>query len=415
MKVLVVGNMYPPHYLGGYELFCHDVVRRWRERGHEVTVLTSDVRIPGVADLPGERAAGVRRDLGLYWDDHELLSPPLRQRLAHERRNQAALAAALAESRPDVVSFWNMGTMSLGLLTAVAELGIPMVCYLADDWLDYGPRLDAWLRLFRRRPWLAALVRRRTGVPTTLPDLPAVSAFCFCSERTRRWAEERTAWRFPDAGIVPCGLADDDFPVVPRAVATPWRGRLLCVGRLDPRKGFDVAVRALPRLPGMTLELVGRGSADQRAALQAVASECGVADRVRISEARREDLREVYAGSDATLFTSLWDEPWGLVPIESMACGTPVVAAASGGAVEFLDDGRNALVIAKGDPAVLAAAVQRLADDATLRQRLVDGGRETALRMSARRLADELERWHLGAAQGDRSGRWQPAVGAREP
>src|SRR5437588_873679 len=54
--------MYPPHHYGGYELSCRDVVERWRRRGHQVSVLTGDLRLPGVEEPPDERAAGVCDD-----------------------------------------------------------------------------------------------------------------------------------------------------------------------------------------------------------------------------------------------------------------------------------------------------------------------------------------------------------------
>ena len=58
-SILVLSNMYPPHHMGGYELSCRDVVDRWRARGHDVTVLTSTMRLPGVVDEPGERRRGI--------------------------------------------------------------------------------------------------------------------------------------------------------------------------------------------------------------------------------------------------------------------------------------------------------------------------------------------------------------------
>src|ERR1051325_6404642 len=107
MRVLALSNMYPPHNYGGYELSCRDVMERFRSRGHDVTVLTTTVRVAGVAEDRGERARGVRRDLTFYWDDHRLLAPPLRERLRIERRNQDALRRVLEETSPGVVSVWN--------------------------------------------------------------------------------------------------------------------------------------------------------------------------------------------------------------------------------------------------------------------------------------------------------------------
>src|SRR5437763_15124594 len=177
--------MYPPHHYGGYELSCQDVVERWRRRGHDVAVLTTDMRLPGVADPPEEPATGVWRDLRFYYSDGDLRVPPVWRRPGLERHNQRALATALDRFDPDVVSLWHMGAMSFSLVTSLAEQGVPLVCVVCDDWLSYGPEVDGWMRLFDAgsaplRP-LGRVAERLTGVPAHLPDLGAAATFCFVS------------------------------------------------------------------------------------------------------------------------------------------------------------------------------------------------------------------------------------------
>ena len=74
----------------------------------------------------------------------------------------------------------------------------------------------------------------------------------------------------------------------------------------------------------------------------------------------------------------VWEEPWGLVPLEAMARGRPVIATGRGGSAEYLRDGENCLLFDPGDAGALAAAVERLAADGALRRKLVEGGRRTA-------------------------------------
>src|SRR4029079_8556256 len=81
-----------------------------------------------------------------------------------------------------------------------------------------------------------------------------------------------------------------------------------------------------------------------------------------------------------TIFPVIWEEPWGLVPLESMALGRPVIATGRGGSGEYLRDEDNALLYEAGDADALAAAVRRLADDPKLRARLRHGGSEAAPR-----------------------------------
>ena len=400
-RILVLTNMYPPHHLGGYELACRDVMGRLRERGHEIEVLTTTMRLPDVADPPDERSLGVHRDLEFYWDDHILRTPPLRERIAIERGNQRAIANAIARARPDVVSVWNMGAMSLGLLTTLVERRIPVVLMLLDEWPWYAPNIDPWIRMFDGRPMLAKVARAATGVPTALPDLETHAAFCYISDMIRRTVEEKSRWRRPrNAGVVYCGVNTDEFP--PPAGAPeprPWRGRLLHVGRLDDRKGIHVLVDALASMPAeTTLDIVGRGDTRYAEELRSRIAALGLTDRVRFDVADRAELRARYAGADAVIFPVLWEEPLGLVPIEAMACATPVVGTGTGGSGEYLLDGVNCLRVPTNDAPAIAAAVARLAGDATLRQRLVAGGIHTARELSLDRYADVVEEWHVAAA-----------------
>jgi glycosyltransferase involved in cell wall biosynthesis len=403
MRVLVLTNMYPPHHYGGYELSCQDVVRRWRAAGDDVMVLTSTVQ---VADVRVPDEDGVRRELQLYWHEHVLERPRWRERLRRERANQAALASALADHRPDVVSVWAMGAMSMSLLATLVASGRPLVYVVCDEWLLYGPHVDPWMAAFGTRQGraVAPLAARATGVPTQLPDLGSSGAFCFVSEFIRSHAERTSRWRYPRSTVTYSGVELDDLPVVDRE-NPEWSWRLLHVGRLERRKGIAVAVRALAELPHQaTLDVVGRGDETVRGELEALAAELGVADRVRFSSVEREELAGIYAAADAVVFPTLWDEPFGLVPLEAMACGTPVVATGTGGSGEFLAHERNALLVAKDDATALANAVRRLAADAKLRRALVIAGRETARLLTTVRYAEVLREWHLAAVAGFATG-----------
>lgn len=403
--------MYPPHSYGGYEQSCRDVVTRWRAVGHRVEVLTSDLRVGGalpVDDAGDGPEEGVRRRLHLYWADHDMISPPLWTRRRWEAANRAALDAALAECRPQVVSAWAMGAMSLGLLTRVAARGLPVVSVVCDEWPVYGPEADAWLRPLFRRPRLAEAVRRLTGLPGTLPPLDQAGPACFVSRFLLERCRRDSPWSFPEASVVYSGLAGGEFPYRPEPTGRPFGWRLLHVGRIDPRKGIDVAVRAAAACPaGTTLRVLGDGDPAHRAALAALAGELGLGERVTFGSAPRGSLADAYHSSDALVFCPRWEEPFGLVPLESMACGTPVVASPTGGSAEFLCDGYNCLCVPRDDPGAVAAALYRLAREPGLRSRLAEGGRATAAALGVDELAASLEAWHRWAVE--------PAGRARPP
>jgi glycosyltransferase involved in cell wall biosynthesis len=409
-RVLVVQNMYPPHHYGGYELSCRDVVDRWRRRGHDVEVLTSTLRVSGVDDLPDEQ--GIRRVLPIAFAEGDLTSPPLWRRPELERRSLRELRTVLAEAQPDVVSLWHMAALSFGMLSVLVESGIPLVFVVCDDWLSYGAKIDPWMRLFLGRPALARAAGRVTGLPTTVPDLGQLGTFCFVSEVTRQRSLTYTSWTYPDSTVTYSGVDLDDFPLVTER-DDGWQWRLLHVGRLDERKGIETAIRALALLPAeATLELLGRGDPAYRARLEALTAELGLSDRVRFDVVERRALHDRYKQADAFVFPTDWDEPFGLVPLEAMACGTPVVATGSGGSGEFLFDGHNCLRFPPGDAAALAAALRRLAGDPALRQRLRSGGTATVSELTVDRLSEVLEEWHVAAAGHFAGGRpaHRPAV-----
>jgi glycosyltransferase involved in cell wall biosynthesis len=173
---------------------------------------------------------------------------------------------------------------------------------------------------------------------------------------------------------------------------------LLFVGRVEVRKGIETLLRALPLLDETTLDVVGPIDARYRATLHRLIADLGIEGRVTFDVAPRAALRDRYLASDAVVFPSEWDEPFGIVPLEAMACERPVIATGTGGSAEFLRDRTNCLLFPAGDSAALAAAVERLAREPGLRATLVRGGIETASELTTDRLADALEQWHLTAA-----------------
>jgi glycosyltransferase involved in cell wall biosynthesis len=161
-----------------------------------------------------------------------------------------------------------------------------------------------------------------------------------------------------------------------------WDWRLLYVGRLDPRKGVQTAVEALAHLPeAATLTLVGGWDEREEGRLRDLAEELGAGRRVRFEGHRsRDEAMVAYDACDLVIFPVVWAEPWGLVPIEAMARGRPVVATGRGGSGEYLRDGENALLFEAEDAAALASAITRVAEDRELRRRLREGGLATARR-----------------------------------
>lgn len=407
-RVLTLTTWYPPHHLGGYELSCFDVTARLVARGHDVRVLCSDDVQPDAAPPDPEHERLVHRELEVYFRHDAPYAPSFRERLRIERHNHRVLERHLAEHRPDVVAVWHMGALSLGLLRRLADERVPVVYSVCDDWLTYGEALDAWSAPFAR-----GLLRRTAGrameavthVPTVVGDLGQTGAFCFISESTRSRAVDNGRWTYPRSTVVYSGIERSLFTPGTEAAARDWHWRLLYAGRLDPRKGIHTALAVLPLLPSAaTLTCDGRGDPSERLRLADRARELGVADRVAFTVTQRHALPERYRDADAVVFPSEWPEPFGLVPVEAMACGTPVVATGTGGSGEYLRHEYNCMLFRPGDENGLAAALRRLHDDPELRRTLVAGGLRTAEELDIDHLADSFEAWLLAAADEFRAG-----------
>jgi D-inositol-3-phosphate glycosyltransferase len=179
--------------------------------------------------------------------------------------------------------------------------------------------------------------------------------------------------------VVPCGV--DAFPPGPPAEG-PWhggRGRILSLSRLVERKGVDTIISALAHVPDAELVVAGGPStgfdADPEVMrLRSVAEQAGVADRVSlIGPVTRIDVPALLRSADVVACTP-WYEPFGIVPLEAMACGRPVVASAVGGLLDTVIDGVTGIHVPPRDPARLAAVLRDLLDDPVCRDSLGRAG-----------------------------------------
>ncbi|MFI2648432.1 glycosyltransferase [Micromonospora fulviviridis] len=279
------------------------------------------------------------------------------------------------------------------LLPYMGEFG----SWLADTWRRGGWTPDVAHAHF----WMSGLATvhagRRTGVPTVLTyhALGTVKRRHQGAKDTSppgRIGYERTLGRAVDRVIVQCedevaelvrmdvprsrmalvpsgvnqAVFRPDGPVAPR---DPARPRILTVGRMVERKGFLEVVRALPAVPDAECVVVGGPPADLLAAdsfarrLSALAESCGVADRVKLVGAvPREEMGAWYRSADV-LVAAPWYEPFGLTPLEGMACGVPVVGTNVGGIADTVVDGLTGDLVPPRDPRALGTALRRLLAD----------------------------------------------------
>lgn len=134
---------------------------------------------------------------------------------------------------------------------------------------------------------------------------------------------------------------------------------VLGLGRLHRNKAFDLLIRAMPALPGVSVVIAGEGP--ERPALERLAAELGVADRLHLL-GWRTDQAALLAACDVLVCPSRV-EPLGNVIIEAFSAARPVVAAAVAGPLELIDPGRTGLLVPPEDPARLAAAIRAVLED----------------------------------------------------
>ncbi|MCS7255758.1 MAG: glycosyltransferase, partial [Thermomicrobium sp.] len=212
---------------------------------------------------------------------------------------------------------------------------------------------------------------------------------------------------------VPPGVDAEHFRPLDRAAARaelgiePGRPTALFVGRIDPVKGIEVLLRAwaqvcvelAPERPllvflGGTFRPGPAGPQPEGplARIVAEAAALGLEKTIRFVGSRpQEELPLYYNAADVCLIPSLY-ESFGLVAVESMACGTPVVASGVGGLRFSVEHEVSGLHVPPGDAAALATATIRLLTDHQLRSRLQVGARQAALRYSWHRVTTIVAR-----------------------
>jgi teichuronic acid biosynthesis glycosyltransferase TuaC len=265
----------------------------------------------------------------------------------------------------------------------------------------------------------AASIAARLGLPYVLTargsDVNLIGQFPACRRRMRdavlgaaatiavseALKDRIVAWGVPAERVVVVrnGVDAARFASQPRAAARRALGVdglvLLAVGKLDDNKGQELAVAALAALPEATLVIAGDGP--RRDGLARIAAEAGVAGRVRFAgTVSHTELARYYSAADVLVLASARE---GLpnVVLESLACGTPVVATRVGGLPEVIDGSELGELIDERTPAALAAAVRAVQARALDRSRIALAARRFDWRLTSERLLDVLERAAAGA------------------
>lgn len=217
------------------------------------------------------------------------------------------------------------------------------------------------------------------------------------SEAAADVARRRLGGRFE---VVPNGVDVARFAGAAPADLGPGT-KLLFVGRLDERKGFAIAADAFGRLaadrPGLRLVVAGDGP--ERSAAEPLPA--AVRERITfLGPVANEDLPPIHAACDLFVAPNVGGESFGIVLVEAMAAGLPVVATAIPGFTEVVRDGADGLLVPPRDPDATAASIARVLDDPAFAARLAASGRERARAYSWDAVLPRIEAAYALAAEG---------------
>jgi glycogen synthase len=368
VRVVEATQRFPPA-LGGVERVVDAIARRLVARGHSVEVVTTDLArdrpFTRLSVEPPTEPFSVRRHRAVR-------TLPLPHGLGIVA---PGMASDLLSVRADVVHAHAFGVAPTWLASFARRCRpVPLVIETHADRGRGTPGWEMYARSVTRLTLRAAdrIVAHTPSEAALLRSLGADPA--------------RVA-------VIPNGLDLAEFGGQPPRTDASGPLTLLFVGRLAPeQKGLEPLLRAFARLPaasGTRLRLVGQDWGGG-ALVARLARELHVEDRVTLTGAlpRGQVLRE-YAAADIFVLPSLF-EPFGLVLMEAMAAGLPIVASRVGGIPEVVAEGENALLCPPNDSAALAGALDRLVRDAALRTRLARAGADRVRQFSWDRI---LPRW----------------------
>ena len=356
LRVLHVGKFYPPHR-GGMESHLETLCRELRAEVDVEVLVASDARQTVRETVDGVRVTRIGTAATVA---SASINP--------------GMARAIRQSAADVVHFHHPNPTGVLSYLASGRRGPLVVTYHSD--------------IVRQRvlgavfsPILHRFLRGAHAILASSPDYAASSPVL---QRHR----ERVR-------IIPFGIRAEEFERADAGAVSRLRGEngprlVLGVGRLVYYKGFEYLVRAIVAVDG---KLVILGDGPLRGALEALAAELGVGERVAFPGPVR-DLAPWYHAADVFVLPAVArSEAFGIVQLEAMAAGTPVVNTRLQSGVPFVSrDGETGVTVPPADPDALAAALRRLLDDPALRERYGSAARERVRREFSldRMVADTL-------------------------
>lgn len=364
-RVLLVASSFAPN-VGGLQTVTAQLARGLRARGIAVEVLTNKYprALPARENISGVPVQRLNFLLPRWSDLRRGRADLFLAGLWYAPVTMLRLLDAIRRFKPDAVNLHFVGAPAFFVLVAHWFLKFRLVVSLHGDdvqGLTRRGKFDRWV--------FHQLVTRADALTAPSQSLMDVA------NRDVRIAPDR-------ACVIYNAVETTSLPMV-KTLATEWA----TVGRLAPKKGFDVLLRALARLPDELQHLTLVGGGAELETLQALARELQIEMRVDFrGVVRHAEALAVMAASRAIVIPSRM-EPFGIVALEAMALGKPVVATCVGGLPEVLRDA-DAILIEPDNPTALARALLEMVERLVHEPHFGARNRACAARFSTQRMLD---------------------------
>lgn len=378
MKILVLSDFYPPCKGGGHHIQCKIIAEGLAERGHEVSVLTSQYGVTGNNEddkhfrvlkvLPFECARGIKRK---YLN----IKTGFLGRI-----NYFITRRIIKKTNPDIVYVGYIRYISAFPLKAIQNRGIPAVYHLGSNlFVQYVKDCILEKNLFKR------LWRKLISGFYSLKEFDFNHNMITVSEALKK---EHIAAGFPESNIsvIPRGISPELINNRGKCITATNKNqiKILYIGRMIPEKGVHIAISAIGHLvnrlgvKNVQFDLFGNGSDAYIENLKNLTHNLKIEKHVKFhGKVDRGQLLKIYQDYDLFLLPSIFQEPFGVVLIEAMARGVPVVATDTGGIPEVISHEVNGLLVSPEDSIKMAEAVKRLIDNPLLAQKLSNNGIRT--------------------------------------
>jgi glycogen synthase len=372
MRILILSWEFPPRVVGGLGRHVFALTRSLAARGHEVHVVTRDhPDAPDEEWIEGVHVVRVGEAPTPIDFDEQLVSWVL----SFNNRVQATAARLVEEHDVEVVHAhdWLVAYAAAGVKDA---FDLPLVATVHAT--EYG-RHQGWLpgpmnKLIHQIEWWLTYEARRVVA---------------CSDYMREEITDIFALPDPKVDVIPNGVAVRDFALPDaevasfrRALAPDDTSLVLFAGRLEYEKGIQTVLQALDRVEAVVGDvrflIAGVGTYSDELRRQVV--ELGLEEQVTFTGFLADhELRLHYAAADVAVAPSIY-EPFGLVAVEAMACGTPVVVGDTGGLREIVAGGHGLLFPPQDDERLADRLIEVLSDRELAHELIVRGRQRIAQR-----------------------------------